>query len=45
MILKMTSMERVLTTLSHNEPDRVPLFLTLSMYRAKELGTTVKEEA
>jgi len=43
MIKKMTSMERVLTTLRHNEPDRVPLFLTLSMYGAKELGTTVED--
>ena len=25
---EMTSMERVLTALSHKEPDRVPLFFT-----------------
>ena len=36
-------MERVLTTLSHNEPDRVPLFLLLTMHGAKELGMPIKE--
>ncbi len=39
----MTSMQRVLTTLSHNEPDRVPLFLLLTMHGAKELGMSIKE--
>mgnify|MGYP000437702526 CR=1 FL=1 len=39
----MTSMQRVLTTLSHNEPDRVPLFLLLTMHGAKELGMGIKE--
>ncbi|MBT3244857.1 MAG: hypothetical protein HN352_17055 [Bacteroidetes bacterium] len=39
----MTSMERVLTTLGHKEPDRVPLFLLLTMHGAKELGLTIKE--
>lgn len=34
----MNSMERVLTTLSHREPDRVPLFLLLSMQGAMEVG-------
>jgi len=38
-----TSMERVLTTLSHQEPDRVPVFLTLTMHGAKELGLSVEE--
>ena len=38
-----TSMERVLTALSHREPDRVPLCLTLSLYGAKELQVPVKE--
>ena len=33
-----TSMERVLTTLGHREPDRVPLFLLLSLHGARELG-------
>jgi uroporphyrinogen decarboxylase len=39
----MTPMQRVLTTLSHNEPDRVPLFLLLTMHGAKELGMSIKE--
>lgn len=34
----MTSLQRVLTTLGHKEPDRVPLFLLLTMHGAKELG-------
>jgi len=42
-IEKMTSMQRVLTTLDHNEPDRVPLFLSLTMHGAKELGLSIKE--
>ncbi|MFA9390396.1 MAG: uroporphyrinogen decarboxylase family protein [Prolixibacteraceae bacterium] len=36
-------MERVLTTLSHKEPDRVPQFLLLTMHGAKELGMPIKE--
>lgn len=40
---EMTSMERVLTTLSHKEPDRVPLMLLFSMYGAKELQIPIKE--
>lgn len=40
---KMTSMQRVLTTLGHKEPDRVPLFLLLTMHGAKELGLSIKE--
>jgi len=39
----MTSMERVLKTLSHQEPDRVPLFLLATMHGAKELGMTIKK--
>ncbi len=39
---EMTSLERVLTTLSHKEPDRVPLFLFLTMHGAKELGLTIQ---
>jgi len=39
----MTSMERVLTTLSHQEPDRVPLFLLATMHGAKELGLSIRE--
>lgn len=40
---EMTSLERVLTTLGHNEPDRVPLFLLFSMYGAKESNTPIEE--
>ncbi|MFA6233248.1 MAG: uroporphyrinogen decarboxylase family protein [Bacteroidota bacterium] len=39
----MTSMQRVLTTLSHQEPDRVPLFLLATMHGAKELGLSIQE--
>lgn len=39
----MTSLERVLTTLGHREPDRVPQFLLLTMHGAKELGLTIRE--
>lgn len=40
---KMTSLQRVLTTLGHNEPDRVPFFLLLTMHGAKELGLSIKD--
>ncbi len=40
---KMTSLQRVLTTLGHEEPDRVPLFLLLTMHGAKELGLSIKD--
>ncbi|MFC2102329.1 uroporphyrinogen decarboxylase family protein [Bacteroidota bacterium] len=40
---QMTSMERVLTTLGHQEPDRVPLFLLFTLHGAKELGISIKE--
>jgi uroporphyrinogen decarboxylase len=40
---EMTSLQRVLTTLSHKEPDRVPLFLLLTMHGAKELGISIKD--
>lgn len=39
----MTSLQRVLTTLGHQEPDRVPFFLLLTMHGAKELGMSIKE--
>lgn len=39
----MTSFQRVQTTAGHKEPDRVPFFLLLSMYGAKELGVSIKE--
>ena len=40
---RMTSLDRVLTTLGHNEPDRVPFFLLLTMHGAKELNISIKE--
>ncbi len=40
---EMTAMERVLTALSHREPDRVPFFLLLTMHGAKELGLSIRE--
>lgn len=40
---EMTSLQRVLTTLGHQEPDRVPMFLLLTMHGAKELGMSIKE--
>ena len=39
----MTSIERVLATLGHQEPDRVPLFLTVTMIGARELGLSIQE--
>ena len=39
----MTSMQRVLTTLRHQEPDRVPLFLLVTMHGAKELGLSIQD--
>jgi len=39
----MTSLERMLTTLQHKEPDRVPLFLTLTLQGAKTLGMGIRE--
>ncbi len=40
---EMTSLDRVLCTLGHNEPDRVPLFLLLTMHGAKEMGLSIPE--
>jgi len=39
----MTSMQRVLTTLGHQEPDRVPYFLLATLHGAKELGLTIED--
>lgn len=39
----MTSMERVVAALSHQEPDRVPLMLLFSLYGARELNLPVKD--
>ncbi len=40
---KMTSMQRVFATLGHQEPDRVPLFLLVTMHGARELGLSIHE--
>jgi uroporphyrinogen decarboxylase len=40
---QMTSMERVLTALSHKEPDRVPVFLFVTMHGAKELDLSIQD--
>ncbi|HKJ97377.1 MAG TPA: uroporphyrinogen decarboxylase family protein [Desulfotignum sp.] len=37
-----TSMQRVLTTLDHQEPDRVPFFLLATLHGAKEVGLPIK---
>jgi uroporphyrinogen decarboxylase len=37
------SMQRVLTALGHQEADRVPFFLLVTMHGAKELGMSIKE--
>jgi uroporphyrinogen decarboxylase len=39
----MSSLERVLTSLGHREPDRVPLFLLANLHGAKETGLSIKE--
>jgi uroporphyrinogen decarboxylase len=39
----MTPYERTMVAIDHNEPDRVPLFLLLSFYGAKELQVPIKE--
>jgi uroporphyrinogen decarboxylase len=39
----MTSMQRTLTTLGQQEPDRVPLFLLTTMHGAKELHVSIEE--
>lgn len=38
----MTPMQRLLTTLGQREPDRVPLFLPLTMHGAPELGLDLR---
>ena len=39
----MNSMQRTLTALSHQAPDRVPLFLLTTMHGARELGLSIEE--
>ena len=43
MTTEMTSLQRLLTALGHQEPDRVPYFLLATMHGAKELGLSIKE--
>ncbi len=38
----LTSLQRVLTTLGHREPDRAPFFLLVTMHGAKELGMSIQ---
>jgi uroporphyrinogen decarboxylase len=38
-----SSLDRVLTTLSHTEPDRVPFFLLLTLHGAKELDLSIRD--
>ena len=40
---EMNSMRRVLETVRHREPDRVPLFLLLTTHGARELGLGIRE--
>ena len=42
MTVRMTSRERVLTALSHREPDRVPVLLPLTGHGASELGMGIE---
>jgi uroporphyrinogen decarboxylase len=39
----MNSMQRTLTTLGHQEPDRVPLFLLTTLHGARELGLSIQD--
>ncbi len=39
----MTSLQRILTTMGFQEPDRVPLLLTFTMHGGKELGLGIRE--
>lgn len=41
--LTMTSMQRTLATLGHQEPDRVPLFLLTTLHGAKELDLSIED--
>jgi len=39
----MTPMQRVLTALGHAEPDRVPLFLAVTLHGARALGLSIRD--
>lgn len=41
--IAMTSMQRMITALSHKEPDRVPFLLPTYLHGAKILGLSIKE--
>jgi uroporphyrinogen decarboxylase len=41
--INMNSMERAMTSITHKEPDRVPVFHLLSHYGAKELDISIKD--
>ena len=41
--IEITPLERVLTTLGHKEPDRVPFFLLMTTHGAKALGLSIKD--
>lgn len=41
--MTVTAFDRVMTTIGHQEPDRVPLFLLLTMHGAKELGMSIRQ--
>lgn len=39
----MTPAQRIFTTIGHQEPDRVPLLLSLTLHGARELGLPIRE--
>jgi uroporphyrinogen decarboxylase len=39
----MTSLERLMTTMGHQEPDRVPFVISVTMQGARELGLSIKD--
>jgi uroporphyrinogen decarboxylase len=39
----MNAMERVMTAISHKEPDRVPFVISVTMQGARELGLSIKD--
>ena len=39
---KFTSLQRVLTALGHQEADRVPFFLLLTVHGARELNLSIR---
>ena len=41
--METNSLQRVLTALGHQEPDRVPAFLPLTMHGARELDLSIEK--